>query len=82
MLSITELSDRQAERRRRRRLTTGAAMAYQEGSDERQRALADALSNHAAAEMGRSEARSSGTHGRDGGRGCHERSWSARLDAP
>jgi hypothetical protein len=41
--------------------TTRAAMAYLHGSDERQQAIADALSSRAAAEMGRSEARRSGT---------------------
>ena len=41
--------------------TTRAAMAYLHGSDERQQVIADALSSRAAAEMGRSETRPSGT---------------------
>jgi integrase len=41
--------------------TTQAAMAYLHGSDERQQAIADALSSRAAAELGRSETRPSGT---------------------
>ena len=41
--------------------TARAAMAYLHGSDERQQAIADALSNRAAAELGRSESRASGT---------------------
>ena len=41
--------------------TTRAAMAYLHGSDERQQAIADALSSRAAAEMGRSKKRPSGT---------------------
>ena len=44
-----------------RHSTTRAAMAYQHGSDERQQAIADALSSRAAAEMGRSATRPSGT---------------------
>jgi hypothetical protein len=42
-------------------LTTRAAMAYLHGSDERQQVIADALSSRAAAELGRSETRPSGT---------------------
>jgi integrase len=41
--------------------TTSAAMGYLHGSDERQQAIADALSSRAAAELGRSKARRSGT---------------------
>jgi Phage integrase family len=41
--------------------TTRAAMGYLHGSDERQQVIADALSSRAAAEMGRSETRPSGT---------------------
>jgi hypothetical protein len=41
--------------------TTRAAMAYLHGSDERQQAIAEALSIRAAAELNRPEARSSGT---------------------
>ncbi len=41
--------------------TTRAAMAYLHGSDERQQAIADALSIRAAAELNRPGARPSGT---------------------
>ena len=41
--------------------TTRAAMAYLHGSDERQQAIADALSKQAADELGRSKKRRSGT---------------------
>jgi integrase len=41
--------------------TTRAAMAYLHGSDERQQAIADALSNRAAAELNRPGPRPSGT---------------------
>jgi integrase len=53
--SLRELMDRMGHS------TAGAAMAYQHGSNERQQALADALSSRAAAEMARSKARQSGT---------------------
>ena len=45
----------------RRHLTTRAAMAYLHGSDERQQAIADALSSRAAAELNRPGPRPSGT---------------------
>jgi len=41
--------------------TTRAAMVYLHGSDERQQAIADALSKQAADELGRSKKRRSGT---------------------
>jgi hypothetical protein len=41
--------------------TTRAAMVYLHGSDERQRAIADALSKHAEDALGRSRKRRSGT---------------------
>jgi integrase len=53
--NLRELMDR------RGHSTTCAAMAYLHGSDERQQAIADALSSRAAAELGRSETRPSGT---------------------
>jgi hypothetical protein len=53
--NLHELMDRMGH------LTTRAAMAYLHGSDERQQAIADALSSRAAAELNRPEARPSGT---------------------
>jgi hypothetical protein len=41
--------------------TTRAAMTYLHGSDERQQAIADALSSRAAAELNRPGVRQSGT---------------------
>jgi hypothetical protein len=41
--------------------TTRAAMVYLHGSDERQQAIADALSKQAAEELGRFKKRRSGT---------------------
>jgi len=46
--------------------TTRAAMAYVHGSDERQQAIADALSSRAAAELNRPGPRSSGTTAGEG----------------
>jgi integrase len=53
--SLRELMDRMGHS------TTRAAMVYLHGSDERQRAIADALSKHAEDELGRSKKRRSGT---------------------
>ena len=53
--NLRELIDRM------RHSTTRAAMVYLHGSDERQRAIADALSKHAEDELGRSKKRRSGT---------------------
>ena len=50
--------------------TTRAAMVYLHGSDERQQAIADALSKQAADDLGRSKKRRSGAQ-RHGGGGGH-----------
>ena len=52
--------------------TTRAAMGYLHGSDERQQAIADALSSRAAAELGRSETGHRARNGHDGGGGLRE----------
>ena len=62
--NLRELIDRM------RHSTTRAAMVYLHGSDERQQAIADALSKQAADDLGRSKKRRSGAQ-RHGGGGGH-----------
>jgi hypothetical protein len=63
--------------------TTRAAMAYLHGSDERQQAIADALSSRAAAELGRVRddaiGHATGTNGQPGYWVIDLRFWSGRI---